>query len=183
MGLLDIIIIVLFFWGAYKGWTSGLVNQLVSFVGFLVGLLVASLCYSTLGEYLAPKLGTSATISDLLAFIILWVLIPIFLGFVATGCTKVLKQLSLGWMNSALGAIVGVLKFLLLLSCIFNAMSALNMVDTEKRQASRFYEPVRASIGFLFDRVVTTGAGCDAEARPDTFYIERSKNLPDHGEE
>lgn len=180
MGLLDIVIIVLLVWGAYKGWTSGFLRQLVSLLGFLVGLFIASLFYSTLGEYITPQIGTSPSISDFLAFIILWVITPIMLGFAATGITKVLKSLKIGWFNSLLGSVLGITKFIILLSCIFNAMAALHIIDEKKREASHLYEPVKKTLTFLFNHVPYERIYEEMNTA-DTVFIERSDTT--HGNE
>jgi membrane protein required for colicin V production len=172
MGILDIVIIVLLVWGAYKGWTSGFLKQLVSLSGFLVGLFIASQFYSTLGKYITPQFGTSPSISDLLAFIILWVMVPIFLGLIASGLTKMLKEMRAGWLNSLLGLTLGVGKYLILLSCIFNAMAAINIIDPKKQEASHLFQPVKGALTVLFDdvayeRIIKTETS-------DTIYIERT---------
>lgn len=173
MTFLDIVIIVLLLWGAYKGWTSGFLKQLVSLIGFLVGLLVASFFYMSLGKYLAPKLGSALMLSDILAFIILWVIVPIFLGFLANGFTRALKGMKLGIPNSVLGMVLGVLKFLILLSCVFNVMDKLGIVNKEKGQKSIFYQPVKGFVGLLFDKT-TSSITTEERRTSDTVFIERN---------
>lgn len=119
-------------------------------IGFFVGLFAAAALYSAFGEYLAPKIGASAGVSDVIAFIVLWVVVPIVLGLVATILTKALKGMKLGLPNSLLGMVLSVLKYLVLMSCVFNVMSSLNIISREKTEGSVLYEPVKNSLTAAF---------------------------------
>ena len=169
----------MFLYGAVTGWQSGFFKQLVSLGGFLVGLLVAALCYAWLGEYLAPHLGTSISITNLIAFVLLWVIVPIFLGFLADRLTGALKFMKLGTVNSLLGAALGAGKFVILLSCIFNAMTLLGLIGEEKRKDSFLFNPTRMILGSYFgdEDGATLSVRQVEETTNDTVWInfDRSK--------
>lgn len=150
MPFIDFAILLLVIWAAYKGWRQGLLKELASMVGFVVGLLVAAALYSQFGEYLAPHLGAPLTAAKIVAFAVLWIVVPIVLGMVANLLTKALRGMRIGLPNSILGAAVSLLKYLVLMSCVFNVMSALGIVSQEKANASFFYEPIKDSLGNAF---------------------------------
>ncbi|MEG1581135.1 MAG: CvpA family protein [Bacteroidaceae bacterium] len=152
---LDIIIIVLLAWGAYKGWTSGFLKQLVSLLGFLVGLFVANMLYRSFGDFLAPQLGASPTTANILAFIVIWVMVPLLLGMLVALPSKWMRGTALGVFNNILGLLVGVLKYLVLLCCLFKVIGFLGMASTEKKEASHLYAPVVHSLDFVFDEAVS----------------------------
>ena len=166
--LIDIAIVLLVLWALFKGWQNGLLKEITSSIGFLVGLLVASLFYSTLGDYLGMD-GTAGYITNIIAFIILWIITPIALGFVANNLTACLKGLRMGWANSLLGATVSVLKYLILMSCVFNVMSILGIVSTEKAAGSRLYRPVKGALSFVFSGVKSVAS--DDERVSDTLWV------------
>ena len=61
---------------------------------FLVGLFVAATCYKTFGQYLAVNGSEANMLTSIIAFLLLWVIVPIVLGLVANILTKALKVCS-----------------------------------------------------------------------------------------
>lgn len=180
----DIFITVLLLWSLYNGWRNGFLKEIVSSAGFLLGLLVAAVFYSQLGEHLTVSGSQGNQLSSLVAFFILWILVPIALGFAANLLTKALKEMHLGLPNSLLGAVVSVLKYLILLSCVLNVMSALHILDEQKRASSRLYAPVTGLLHTLFPTPSDTAAGeTDDEAgasATDTLWVDFSDRKASH---
>ena len=83
---------------------QGFVKQLASIVGIIAGLLLARALFGVVGEQLAPKLGTSTTVAQIIAFILIWVIVPIALSLIASIITKALSAIKLGWLNRWLGS-------------------------------------------------------------------------------
>lgn len=141
--MLDIFIIIVVLWALFSGWRNGLVKEIASSIGFLVGLFVAATCYSTFGEYLAVNGSKGNMITSIAAFFILWIIVPIALGLAANVLTKVLSALRLGGLNSIAGAGVSLVKFTILLSCVLSAMSALHILNEERTKESMLFSPVK----------------------------------------
>lgn len=78
---------------------SGFLRQIVSIVGFLAGLLVAMMLYSVFGDWLAPCIGTDVSVGRALAFVLLWIGIPIILLWIARILTRTIEAVSLGGLN------------------------------------------------------------------------------------
>jgi len=151
--LLDIFILVVLLWAVISGWRNGFLKELVSTGGMLLGLILAALLYSWLKDELAIMGTQTNMVLNIVAFLILWIILPIVLGFVATALTKALKAVHLSLPNSLLGALVSVVKFTLLLSCILYMMSALRILDEEKTADSKLYEPVKGALTFAMQHV------------------------------
>ena len=62
MNVLDVIVLGVLVAGIVKGWTSGFLRQVASVSGFFVGLLAAFLLYSAVGDWLAPRVGSSVPV-------------------------------------------------------------------------------------------------------------------------
>ena len=73
MEMIDIIILVLIGIGVIQGLMKGSIKELASIVGFVAGLLLARALFGTVAEQLAPALGTSITVAQILSFILIWV--------------------------------------------------------------------------------------------------------------
>lgn len=158
--MLDIFIIVVAVWAIFSGWRNGLVKELSSSLGYLVGLFIAASCYSTFGKYLAVNGTESNMITSIGAFFILWIIVPIALGLAANLMTKVLNSLHLGFINRAVGSVVSLFKFTVLLSCILSVMNALGILDEERTAESSLYLPVKGMVSSVIDSVI------DDEVRP-----------------
>lgn len=174
--MIDIFIVIVLLWAAWRGWQAGLLKEVVSTVGFLVGLFVAASCYSAFGEYLAVNGSETNMVTSIIAFLLLWIAVPIVLGLVANILTKALKGMSLGLPNSILGALVGLLKYFILLSCVFNAMTALHIMNEEKTAESHLYQPVTGVLNLFFGNDSTEVAPQNSyEEKNDTVWIDMRK--------
>jgi membrane protein required for colicin V production len=165
MTFIDIVILIVLLWGAIKGWRSGFLKQLASFAGFFVGLIIAYSLYSAFGDFLAPRLGSSAIAARILAFLILWIGVPIGLGVVATMLTKATHTIHIGWLNSGGGALLGIIKYALLLSCLLNVMSFTGMVSEQKQQESALFNPIKGFVSAFyhsFDTKPANSNGADS---------------------
>ncbi len=47
MPFIDFVILLLVIWALYKGWRQGFLKEIISMVGFVVGLFVAAGLYSS----------------------------------------------------------------------------------------------------------------------------------------
>lgn len=155
MSEIDVVILALMLWAGYNGWKHGLIKELASMAGFFVGLYVAYTCYDKFGEILAPCLSSNTVVTSylvpIIAFVILWAVVPILLGLVASILTKSLKCLHLGPLNSLGGMVVSLVKYLVLLSFIFSAMNYLHILNDDKKKDSMFYDTVASIAQKLFD--------------------------------
>ncbi len=144
--MLDIFLALVIVWALISGWRNGFIRELLSTVGYLVGLLVAALAYKWLGSYLAVEGSQANMMTSIVAFLLLWVATPIVLGLVANLLTGAVKTLQLGWINSALGSVVSLIKFSILIGCILSVLSALGLLHADRTRGSVLYAPL--SSGF-----------------------------------
>lgn len=151
MGALDVLILAVLLLGFVKGAVGGLFRQVVSLVGFFAGLLVAFMLYSALGEWLAPLVGGDVTVGRALAFVLIWLGVPVALSLLAFVLTKAAETVHLGGLNRLGGALLGGLKYLLFLSCALNVASRLQWVPEPMAEQSRLYGRVHALAGIAFD--------------------------------
>ena len=174
--MIDAFILILMAWAAFSGWRAGFLKEIVSTVGILVGLFIAATCYSFLGEYLAVSGSESNMMTSIVAFFLLWIIVPIALGLVANMLTKALKGMELGIPNSILGMLISVAKFLLLLSCVFNAMDALGIMNEERTKNSLLCRPVAAIVSSFVPEAVGEVLQEDSDAeKNDTVWVDMTE--------
>ena len=147
----DIFFLLVLLYGAWKGWHSGLVQQVLGLVGFFVGLWVARLFYEQVGYQLAPHLGTAPAVANVLAFVLLWMGVPLVLYLLGEMLTQFLEWLRVGSVNRLGGCAVGVLKYLLLLGVLCNVLSITRLVNEEAQQRSLLFSPLKETTSIAFD--------------------------------
>ncbi|MCD8304604.1 MAG: CvpA family protein [Prevotellaceae bacterium] len=102
----EVVCALVLLYGLVSGWRNGLVKELCSTVGFVVGCVAA--------WYLHDKYNLNTWWTLLFC-----VAVPIVLGFVASLVSVVLNSIFLiGTLNRLLGAVVGCVKYGLLIGFI-----------------------------------------------------------------
>ena len=147
MTTIDIIIVALVGLGVIMGLMKGFVRQMASIVGLVAGLLVARALFGTVAEWLAPALGTSVTIAQILAFVLIWVAVPLGFAFVASLLTKALDAVHLGWLNCWLGSGLGALKYMILIGLAIHVIEYMDpedeVISQTKKKESVLYYPMK----------------------------------------
>lgn len=130
--------------GAVVGFSKGFICQLASVVGLVAGLLVARVLYVSVGDKLAMETGTSLTFARGLAFLLIWLVVPVGLSLAATLLTKAVDSIHLGFVNRWLGAGLGALKYILLISLVIALIEYIDSEDsliqsTKKKESVLYY--------------------------------------------
>ncbi len=147
----DIFFLLVLILGVWKGWNNGLLKEILALIGVFVGLYVARLLYEQVGYHLAPHLGCPPAVSNILAFALLWMGVPILLGVISTLLTKLLELIGLDGVNSMGGAVVSIVKYSLLLGVLCNILAITHLVKDEAQQESFLFEPLRHTTSIAFD--------------------------------
>lgn len=138
MGTLDIIVLVVLGIGFFQGMHNGFAKSLCSFAGFFLGLIVAYMFYSSVGAKLAPHLGGGASMASIVAFILIWLAVPLALNFVGDILTKFLSMIFLGGVNKILGGVLGIIKFFLCTSLVVYVLAMIGLLSSETTDNSFF---------------------------------------------
>lgn len=153
MTTLDIIILVVLGAGAIVGFSKGFLKQLASLLGLVAGLLIAKALYATVAERVFLPLTDSLTVAQGIAFVVIWLAVPLAFLLLASLLTKAMEAVSLGWVNRLLGAALGALKAALLVSLL---VCVVEYIDTDntilkktKKQESVLYYPVEKFAGLF----------------------------------
>lgn len=154
MTIIDIIILAIVGVGAVIGFIKGFIKQLASILGLIIGLLAAKALYVTVAERVFSKITDSMTFAQVLAFVVIWLVVPLLFLLVAALLTKAMEAVSLGWLNRWLGAGLGALKFMLLVSLL---ICVVEFIDTDNtlirktmKEDSVLYYPIESFAGMFF---------------------------------
>lgn len=149
---------VLLLLGAIRGWRTGLIKQVVSLGGLIAGLLIAKLCYAMVGDAIAPHIDDHTTLAHVLAFILIWIAVPVILGVLGEILTTVLDKLFvLGTVNSILGALLGLIKFQLIIGALIWVLCATKIIGENTMQQSVLCAPLKAVPEALYTAMTENG--------------------------
>lgn len=160
----DILFILVLAVGAWKGWSNGLLKEVLGLVGVFVGLYVAHLLYEQVGYQLAPHIGTSPSVASIIAFALIWMGVPIVLGLLAALLTKVLEWAGMGGVNNLGGAMVSIVKFWLILGAFCNVLAITHLVTEETQQNSTLFAPLKQTTAMAFELAKSQWKGAKAPA-------------------
>jgi len=118
MEIIDIVIAVPILWGIYKGFTKGLINELSQFAALVLGCILGTRLSYLLSDFLMETFNLGEKVVPVLAFAIVFLTVLFGIYLLAKTLTKAAKSISLGWLNTLGGMILGGLKFLLIIGIV-----------------------------------------------------------------
>lgn len=124
MNLLDIIVLAVLAFFAIKGLTRGLINEVSSLSGLVLGVFFAYKFYPMLAVPLQKILHIPIYIAMFLAFLLILIAIGVIAHIVGNVITTALKLVMLGSINRLGGIGIGLIEGVLLLSLFFSALTA-----------------------------------------------------------
>ncbi len=122
----DIFLGLIIAWGAYNGFSKGLVRELASVLGIICGIYFSKNFYPYLDIKLKPLFETEASYISILSSIIIFLFTIMIFKVIAKLLTKFLKLIALGLLNRIVGSVFGAIKSVLLLCVIVFIFSKIN---------------------------------------------------------
>jgi len=148
---IDILFLLVLAAGAWKGWTNGLLKEVLGLIGIFVGLYVAHLLYGRVGAYIAPEIGCSPSIANILAFALIWIGVPVLLGIAGSLLTKMLEWIGLDSVNNIGGALLSLVKYAFILGLCCNVLSITRLVGEQTQKDSFLFEPLKSTTSIAFN--------------------------------
>ena len=105
MNWLDIVILVILAVSVVGGWVTGLVKSILSWVGFVVGIVLAGGYYARVGALLYGIFQES--LAKVLGFVLIFLAVVVISLLVAAWLSKLIANTPLNWLNRIGGAAFG----------------------------------------------------------------------------
>ncbi len=148
---MDILLLIILAVGFISGLFSGAVKQVISLTAFLIGFVVACLYYQRLADVMTDFLSMAA-LCKVVAFVLLWVVVPIAVKVIASLLTSVLNFVPvLGLLNRLLGGLLGMVKYSLVLGALIWLFASTNLIKEETMQKSKLAGPLKALPELLYN--------------------------------
>ncbi len=130
MNPIDLLILVLVVGGAFLGWVNGLVKWLFTFLGFIVGVLVASRLYETL-DWAIPLVDSDG-VRQFVIFILIVGAASIGGWMLGRAIKMTLSILMLGWVDRGAGMVIGLVVGLLASAAVVLAVTSIPVEEAQQ---------------------------------------------------
>jgi len=146
MNWLDICIIVPLVWFGYKGLRRGLVLELASLIGLILGIYIAIHFSYYTEDFLRDTFNLAGKYMPVVSFIITLVVVILVIYLIGKVIEKLIDLVALGFFNKLLGLIFGLLKGALLVSVLLFVINAFDtnerLIKPHVKENSLLYPPI-----------------------------------------
>ncbi|MFH0893324.1 MAG: CvpA family protein [Bacteroidota bacterium] len=144
MNLLDIIIAVPLLWGIYRGFTKGLIIEIVSVIAFVLAVWIGIHFSWMVAGWLEGAVDKEYT--QIAAFAVTFLAVLILVFWIGKRLEKVVNVLKLSPLNKVGGAVIGAAKIAFMFSVLFYLIGRMDpyqaVVKDDYKKGSLLYEPV-----------------------------------------
>jgi membrane protein required for colicin V production len=154
MNWLDFLIIIPVAWFAYKGFSNGLILELASLAGLILGIYAALHFSDNVGGFLSSLFTINEKYLPVISFVVTFVGVVIIIYLIGWILSKIFDLVALGIVNKLFGAIFGIAKGIILVSVVFLVLAHFGgskpVIPYKTREGSLFYNPVASIMPALF---------------------------------
>ncbi|MEM8894321.1 MAG: CvpA family protein [Bacteroidota bacterium] len=152
MKILDIILIVLLLYGAFRGYQTGLLLELINFISFFLALILAFNFKDWGVTILQRFLDQPDELLGIISFVAIFILVIIALNLLGKGIKSVLDMTLLGNLDDIAGALIGSLKWALMISIFIWVFELFDIgISTEFSEGTLVFPYVYAIAPYLLE--------------------------------
>lgn len=145
MNYIDIIILIFLLYGAFRGFSRGLIIEVATLLGLVLGVYF-SIRYSPYTEgVLRDFLNISSRYISYIALAVTFVVVAVVVYILGKLLTKVIDIIALGLVNKLLGTILGIVKYFIVVCVLLLITDVLNekfhFLSEETAQKSLLFYP------------------------------------------
>ncbi|MBQ9386078.1 MAG: CvpA family protein [Bacteroidaceae bacterium] len=150
--VLDWIIMIVMLAGLIGGIVKGVIQQIFSLGGLILGIIVGTLLYEPFATLLLSIFRMSDQTARIVAFVIILLVVPMVCGLIGKGLSKLVHAANLGFIDRLLGGIFGLFKAVLVMGLVIMVLDMMGISDKivryEEKKQSQLYVPVSEFSGF-----------------------------------
>ena len=156
MNLIDSICLIILIYGSYKGFKNGIVGELLSFLGILLGIYLSKTYYLVIDEYLVTVFDSTNQLVSIISVILIFSVTIILSKILSKVITKALNVMALGLLNKLIGSVFGLLKYLLILCIISFIFSKANdvfvFIETNKIEETQIFSKIQKINDYILNQ-------------------------------
>jgi membrane protein required for colicin V production len=153
MNFIDLILILIILLFAIQGFRKGLIYEIASLAGLILGIYASFHFAGYLEGYLTEYLNVPEKYSTVTAFILIFLLVVIVLHLVGKIIENIIDLVALGFLNKLAGSVFGLAKGIVLLSLAFLVLNHFDneMISKENKEKSFLYKPIESVAPLLWE--------------------------------
>lgn len=156
MNYIDIIIAIPLIFAGFKGFTRGLVVELASLAGLILGIYAAYHFSAIAMPFISKIVHAEPAYQRMAAFAVTFLVVLIAVHLVGKLIEKIVDLVALGFANKLAGLAFGILKGALVISVIifvFNTFARSWIPASKETKESLLYNPVSSLAPFLIGNI------------------------------
>lgn len=143
---IDVVLLIIIIWFAYKGFRNGFVVELTTFLSLILAIWGALKYGALTSKLLQEYLSLQGDYLPFLSFVITFLVILVLVSVIGKLITRALNIAQLGIVNRFLGLFFGILKIGIILSLVVNGLDRINrtsaFVGQKTINNSYLYQPL-----------------------------------------
>ncbi len=146
MNWLDFLILLLLVAGMVRGYSKGLIFELSGLVGLIIAVYVSRYHSSPFAEFIHSFFNVGMEYCPALGMVMAFMVSMLLVKVLAMCAQRLIKAVSLSWLNNLLGALISIVKYTLVISVVLNVLGPINeklkIMDGKHSKESVLCEPV-----------------------------------------
>lgn len=146
MHYIDIVILIPLLWGAYRGFVKGFIVSISTFLALILGVYGAINFSDFVSKFMFEKFNWTNEYIPIIAFAITFIGIVILIHFLSKLIDNLVKAVALGLVNKLLGALLGMAKFLVIISVVILIIGKFDkdskLITDKIKSESLLYSPI-----------------------------------------
>lgn len=171
MNYFDAIVIILLLWGAYRGFTKGLIISAASLIALVLGIWGAVRFSDWTADLLIRHFSSNTPYLSIIAFALTFIAIVIAVHLLARVLDRLVRAIALGFLNRLAGIVFNALKIALFLSIVVVLLDAVDrrvpFIPEEHKENSLFYRPLSRFATSIFPYLNFEGVRKKEEPLPE----------------
>ena len=145
MNYIDIVILLFLLYGAFRGFSKGLIIEVATLAGLILGVFIA-IRYSPFTEGISKDfLNITSRYLSYIALAVTFLLVVIVVYLLGKMLTRLVNIISLGLVNKLLGTLLGIAKYFIMVCVLLMIVDALNdklhFISEETRENGLLFDP------------------------------------------
>lgn len=161
MNLIDFLILIPIVYFAYRGFANGIIKEVLSIVGIILGVFLTFQYMDPLAAAINPLFEEGASFVPFISAIIIFVGTLSLVHLAAFLSKKFLETIKLNFINRIAGAAFGFLKSGIVISAILLILAGFSIPSEEARQDSVTYSYIIYLAPWAYDTVATVYPGAE----------------------
>ncbi|WP_065218814.1 MULTISPECIES: CvpA family protein [Butyricimonas] len=142
---IDVIILLPLVYGAYKGFSQGLIVEMSTLFALILGVFISLRYAVNVEDFLKDFVAMPESYAYYIAFAVTFLLVIIVIHLLGKLLTKLIDMVSLGLFNKLFGILLGVLKSAIVVCVILFVVNAIDnryeFISVKTKSDSLLYQP------------------------------------------